>query len=173
MNCKSSSAASDTLTRTEVSGPRKTLYIDMDNVLVDFRSGMSACDPALLEQFKECPDEIPGLFGLMQPMPGAIAAYNELSELFDTYILSTAPWKNPTAWSDKLEWVKRHLGALAYKRLILSHNKHLSRGHYLVDDRPNNGAEAFGDVPGQEWIHFGHGHHKDWPEVVAYLIENA
>jgi hypothetical protein len=28
-------------------------------------------------------------------------------------------------------------------------------------------------VPGQEWIHFGHGHHKDWPEVVAYLKENA
>ena len=106
----------------------KTLYIDMDNVLVDFPTGMDACDPALLEQFKECPDEIPGIFALMQPMPGAIAAYHELSELFDTYILSTAPWENPTAWSDKLEWVKRHLGAPAHKRLILSHNKHLNRG---------------------------------------------
>ena len=29
---------------------KKTLYIDMDNVLVDFPSGMAACDPALLEQ---------------------------------------------------------------------------------------------------------------------------
>ncbi len=161
------------MTRTEVSGPRKTLYIDMDNVLVDFRSGMSACDPALLEQFKECPDEIPGIFGLMQPMPGAIAAYHELSELFDTYILSTAPWENPTAWSDKLEWVKRHLGAPAHKRLILSHNKHLNRGHYLVDDRPNNGAEEFGDVPGQEWVQFGHEQFPSWAEVVAYLKENA
>jgi 5'(3')-deoxyribonucleotidase len=100
---------------------KKTLYIDMDNVLVDFKSGMAACDPALLEQHKESPDEIPGIFGLMQPMPGAIAAYHELSELFDTYILSTAPWENPTAWSDKLEWVKRHLGAPAHKRLTLSH----------------------------------------------------
>ena len=27
----------------------KTLYIDMDNVLADFPSGMAACDPALLE----------------------------------------------------------------------------------------------------------------------------
>ena len=27
----------------------KTFYIDMDNVLVDFPSGMAACDPALLE----------------------------------------------------------------------------------------------------------------------------
>ena len=152
---------------------KKTLYIDMDNVLVDFPSGMAACDPALLEQFRECPDEIPGIFGLMQPKDGAIAAYHELSELFDTYILSTAPWENPTAWSDKLEWVKRHLGAPAHKRLILSHNKHLNRGHYLVDDRPNNGAEEFGKVQGQKWIHFGHGDYKDWPEVVAYLKEHA
>ena len=148
---------------------KKTLYIDMDNVLVDFKSGMAACDPALLEQHKESPDEIPGLFALMQPMPGAIEAYHEFSELFDTYILSTAPWENPSAWSDKLEWVKRHLGAPAHKRLILSHNKHLNRGHYLVDDRPNNGAEAFGKVPGQEWIQFGHGVHPDWPTVLLDL----
>jgi 5'(3')-deoxyribonucleotidase len=152
---------------------KKALYIDMDNVLVDFPSGMAACDPALLEQHKESPDEIPGIFGLMQPMPGAIEAYHELSELFDTYILSTAPWENPSAWSDKLEWVKRHLGAPAHKRLTLSHNKHLNRGHYLVDDRPNNGAEEFGKVPGQKWIHFGHEPFRSWAEVVAYLKEHA
>jgi 5'(3')-deoxyribonucleotidase len=109
----------------------------------------------------------------MQPMPGAIEAYHELSELFDTYILSTAPWENPSAWSDKLEWVKRHLGAPAHKRLILSHNKHLNAGHYLVDDRPNNGAEEFGKVPGQKWIHFGHEPFHSWAEVVAYLREHA
>ena len=69
--------------------------------------------------------------------------------------------------------MKRHLGAPAHKRLTLSHNKHLSRGHYLVDDRPNNGAEAFGKVPGQKWIHFGHEPFHSWAEVVAYLKENA
>jgi 5'(3')-deoxyribonucleotidase len=148
---------------------KKTLYIDMDNVLVDFPSGMKVCDPALLKEYEDRADEIPGIFALMQPKDGAIAAYHELSELFDTYILSTAPWENPTAWSDKLEWVKRHLGAPAHKRLTLSHNKHLSRGHYLVDDRPNNGAEAFGKVPGQEWIQFDPDSDTAWTEVVAYL----
>jgi 5'-nucleotidase len=152
---------------------KKILYIDMDNVLVDFKSGMDACDPDLLERHKESPDEIPGIFALMQPKEGAIEAYRELSELFDTYILSTAPWKNPSAWSDKLEWVKRHLGAPAYKRLILSHNKHLNAGHYLVDDRPNNGAEAFGEVPGQEWIRFGHEQFHSWGAVVGYLRERS
>ncbi|NCG08090.1 MAG: 2-C-methyl-D-erythritol 4-phosphate cytidylyltransferase, partial [Verrucomicrobia bacterium] len=59
---------------------------------------------------------------------------------FDSYILSTAPWGNPTAWSDKLEWVKKHLGEVAKKRLILSHNKQLNKGDYLIDDRSRNGA---------------------------------
>ena len=46
---------------------KKILYIDMDNVLVDFPSGMAACDPALLEQHKESPDEIPGPSSPSQP----------------------------------------------------------------------------------------------------------
>ena len=151
----------------------KVLYIDMDNVLVDFKSGLAKLPADQVVAAGGELDNAPGIFALMQPMPGAIEAYHELSELFDTYILSTAPWENPSAWSDKLEWVKRHLGAPAYKRLTLSHNKHLSRGHYLVDDRPNNGAEAFGKVPGQKWIHFGHEPFHSWAEVVAYLKENA
>ncbi|MFM2098176.1 MAG: hypothetical protein RIT06_804 [Chloroflexota bacterium] len=148
---------------------KKILYIDMDNVLVDFPSGMRACDAAQLARYGDRPDEIPGIFGLMQPMPGAVAAYHELRELFDTYILSTAPWNNPSAWSDKLAWVKHHLGPTAEKRLILSHNKHLNRGHYLVDDRPNNGAELFGKRHNQKWLHFGHEPFHTWGEVVAYL----
>lgn len=46
----------------------------------------------------------------MDPVSGALDAYDELARFFDTYILSTAPWKNPSAWSDKLLWVRRHLG---------------------------------------------------------------
>jgi 5'-nucleotidase len=87
----------------------------------------------------------------MEPMPGAMEAYATLCQHFDTYILSTAPWHNPTAWSDKLLWVQRHLNDHAYKRLILSHNKHLNKGHFLVDDRPNNGAEKVQRKVGAFW----------------------
>ena len=44
----------------------------------------------------------PRHLALIDPIPGAIDAYPELADRFDTYILSTAPWKNPSAWSDKL-----------------------------------------------------------------------
>ena len=66
---------------------------------------------------------------LMDPIDGAVAAYKELSLLFDTYLLSTAPWENPTAWSGKLLCVKQYLGSTAYKRLILTHHKNLNQGH--------------------------------------------
>ena len=93
----------------------KILYIDLDNVLVDFKSAIPHVEPALLTQFDGHLDDIPGIFALMQPTTGAVEAFDELATLFDTYILSTSPWDNPTAWSDKLLWVKNHLGRLAYK----------------------------------------------------------
>ena len=45
------------------------LYIDMDNVLVDFRSALNKVPPGLLDEYAERFDEIPGIFSLMDPMP--------------------------------------------------------------------------------------------------------
>ena len=148
---------------------KKILYLDMDNVLVDFESGIEQIESALREEYDGRLDEVPGIFSLMSPLTGAVAAHQELSELFDTYILSTAPWENPTAWSDKLNWVKQHLGGAAYKRLILSHNKNLNGGDYLVDDRTKNGADQFRGVH----IHFGTDEFPDWDSVLTHLRENS
>ncbi len=148
---------------------KKILYIDMDNVLVDFASGIARLDAAVAEAYAGRLDEVPGIFSLMDPMPRAVEAYGELSMLFDTYILSTAPWENPSAWSDKLLWVKEHLGEPAYKRLILTHHKNLNRGDYLVDDRTRNGVDAFAG----EHIHFGTERFPDWDAVLAYLVPRA
>lgn len=82
--------------------PKKILYLDMDNVLVDFPSGIERLAPEIKKQYENDLDEVPGIFSLMDPMPGAVDAFKRLSTEFDTYILSTAPWENTTAWSDKL-----------------------------------------------------------------------
>jgi len=70
----------------------------------------------------------------MDPVPHAIESFHELAAKFDTYVLSTSQWENPSAWSDKLLWVKRYLGQAAYKRVILTHHKNLNLGDFLVDD---------------------------------------
>ena len=144
----------------------KILYVDMDNVLVDFPSAFPYVDKDLLEKYVDNKDDIPGIFSLMEPLDGAVDAYQKLSTKFDTYILSTAPWDNPSAWSDKVAWVKKHLGEFAHKRLILSHNKDLNRGDYLIDDRLKNGAAEFKG----EHIHFGREPFPDWAAVLAYLL---
>ena len=144
----------------------KKLFFDMDGVLVDFQSGIDKLSDETKQEYEGRLDEVPGIFSLMDPMPGAIEAVHELSKYYDMYILSTAPWKNLTAWSDKIEWLTKHFGDLFKKRVILTHCKHLCDGDYLVDDRAKNGASEF---PG-EWVQFGSERYPDWEEVTRYLI---
>jgi 5'-nucleotidase len=148
---------------------KKILYIDMDNVLVDFPSAFPKITQDALTAYEDRLDEVPGIFSLMEPMPGAIDAYKHLTEVFDVYILSNSPWGNPSAWADKLVWVKDYLGSHAYKRLILSHHKNLNIGHFLVDDRLKNGADKFQG----EHIHFGTPAFPDWNSVLGYLLPQA
>lgn len=110
-------------------------------------------------------DEVPGIFAMMDPMPGAIDAVHRLVAKYDVYILSTAPWKNPSAWADKVSWVTRYLDDVLHKRLILSHRKDLLKGDYLIDDRHKHGADTFEG----EWIQFGTEPFKDWDSVLKYL----
>ena len=144
----------------------KVVYVDMDNVLVDFQSGIDSLSDEEREVYKDNIDNVPGIFSKMQPLDGAIEGYKKLTEYFDVYILSTAPWNNPSAWSDKLLWVQKHLGDVAYKRLILSSNKNLNAGDYLIDDRTANGASDFKG----EHIHFLTEKFKNWDDVLNYLI---
>ena len=145
---------------------KKIIYVDMDNVLVDFPSGISQLSPRQTIKFKGKYDEVPGIFASMTPVPGAIDAFAALSKEYETYVLSTAPWQNPSAWSDKLLWVQRYLGDNAHKRLILSHNKHLNFGDYLIDDRAANGAADFQG----EWVRFASEEFPDWDSVLRYLL---
>ena len=144
-----------------------TVYIDMDNVLVDFQSGVDKVDEATKRAYEGHLDDIPGIFALMEPMPGAIEAVRKLTKQHDCYILTTAPWNNPSAWSDKLLWVKKYLGELFYKRLIISHHKDLCHGDYLIDDSGWNGTSEFEG----EWIIFGSPEYPDWESVVNYLLK--
>ena len=144
----------------------KIVYVDMDNVLVDFKTGIDKLTPSELAEFDGRFDEVPNIFSKMEPMHNAIESYIKLCSKYDTYILSTSPWENPTALNDKLDWVKKYLGKYAHKRLILSHNKHLNHGDYLIDDRDKNGADKFTG----ELILFDGEKFPHWDAVIEYLF---
>ena len=145
---------------------KKRLFFDMDGVLVDFESGLAQQDEQTLKEYEGRYDEIPGLFGLMQPMPGAIEAVHKLNEHYDCYILSTAPWNNPSAWSDKVTWITKHLDDVFHKKMVITHCKNLCKGDILIDDRGKNGTSQFEG----EWIEFGSDRYPDWNAVLDYLI---
>ncbi len=140
----------------------------MDGVLVNFQSGIDRLTDAEKIEYKDQEKNAPHIFSKMEPIEGAIEAYKMLAEKYDTYILSTAPWNNETALGDKVAWAKRYLGDTIYKRLILSHNKHLNVGHYLIDDRPHKNGAA--DFKG-ELIHFRSEKFPDWSTVLDFLLK--
>jgi 5'(3')-deoxyribonucleotidase len=148
---------------------RLTILIDMDGVLVDFQSGIDCFPEGTGEDFGGW-DNVPTIFSKMQPMPGAIEAFKKLASEHDVYIVSTAPWHNSTAWSDKRDWVVRHLGEAAEKRLILTHHKNLVRGDVIIDDRTKRGVAEHE----AHHIHFGRdpdtgerNAHPDWASALS------
>ena len=117
--------------------------------------------------FREDPDTIPGLFKNLQPLKDAISSVNKLlnSNKYEVYFLSTAPWNNTSASTDKRIWLEEQCGDKINRKLILTHRKDLVKGDILIDDRPNNGAKDFEG----EWIHFGSEDFPNWVTVIKYL----
>ena len=146
---------------------KKRLYFDMDGVIVDFVSALELQSEETLKEYEGRLDEIPGLFGQMKPMPGALEAVRKLNEKYDCYILSTAPWNNPSAWSDKVAWITEQLDDVYHKKMIITHCKHLCKGDYLIDDRDKNGAAEFEGA----LIRYGSVKFPDWNAVLEYLIK--
>lgn len=138
----------------------------MDNTLVNFDSGIHQLSDYQKEKYSGRLDEVPGIFAIMNPIDEMVELFNTMSEdeRFDCYVLSTSPWENPTAASDKIEWIKNYLPK-AYKRVILSHNKHLNVGDYLIDDRTANGAGEFGG----ELIQYGTDEFPNAESIKNYL----
>lgn len=139
---------------------KEILYCDLDGVIVDYDKFKHLSEDQKREQ---------GFFANLPAIEGSIEAFKKLNEHFDVYILSTAPWSNTHAWSEKRIWVEQHLGEFAFKRLILSHNKGLLKGKYLIDDRLMNGVTEFEG----EHIHFGSPCFPNWHSVLDYLMNKT
>lgn len=159
---------------------KKIILIDMDGVLVKEPSkeheeskrkkmGRKGKKDGYEEHDIHWSD-VPDIFQDLEPMQGAIDSYTKLSENYDVYIVSTAPWNNPSAWSDKRNWVDKYIPH-AKKRLFLTHNKNMIIGDFIIDDRLKNGVDKFHG----KHIHFGQEPFENWNKVIDYfdrILEN-
>jgi 5'(3')-deoxyribonucleotidase len=141
-----------------------TLFIDLDNVLVDFTEsvvryykmyygedreftsdqcktfdifGIMFSDKTVREQtdIRETIFNAPGFWADMEPYPNSQRVFGRLANKFDVFIV-TAPW--PTSKNcipEKIEWVENCLG-FEQKRIIFTSYKHLLLGDVIIDDNP-------------------------------------
>ena len=89
---------------------KKIVYIDMDNVMVDFPSGIAKLDEKTKQEYEGRYDEVEGIFQLNGPHAECDYCVHKLIKKYHIYALSTAPWHNPSAWSDKVKWIQRYFG---------------------------------------------------------------
>ena len=148
---------------------KKRICVDMDGVLCDFAGALAKQGPEMKKEYSGKATAVPGFFLNMEPMPGAIEAFEKLAANYDVYILSTGPWSSPGAWTEKVLWVQKHLPEAAFKRLILGHEKDLLRGDIIIDDRHGNGVDSFqGEI-----IIFGSEDYPDWEAILRHLIPES
>jgi 5'(3')-deoxyribonucleotidase len=157
---------------------QSVVYIDMDDTIADFWS--EARDPKTGD-IREHMMWDKDFFLNLKPIAGAKGAIFEIEKMgYDIYILSQPLAESPESYIDKVKWIQIHFPQL-YKKIILTQDKGLCLGDYLIDDNDTKWKEKF-EKNGGTFVHFPYGGHtyaKDptlcrdpeqaWRDIVSYL----
>lgn len=88
------------------------------------------------DKVQELCDE-PGFYRDLPVIDGAVEALREMLDRGDEVFICTSPsLNNPTCMHDKYEWMLAHFGKEFLYRMIITKEKAIVRGNYLIDDRP-------------------------------------
>lgn len=185
---------------------RPIVLFDCDGVLSDMAVEMLKiasrlfghnADPALLREWDVCkalgllPAEedmiyremdAPGWAQQLQVIEGAKEAVKEIEEVADLFILTAPVWSSQTWGYDRCQWLKQHFD-IGYKRVIITHAKHLVHGDVFLDDKPSNvgnwqdkwkdgkGLVRHYDYTHGDLMHLTRTH--DWKQVVRHVHDIA
>lgn len=148
---------------------KKIVYIDMDDVLCDFTRAHK--DALLVNPNMKFPQAEFGFFTGLKAINGAIESVNLLinSNVYDPYILTAPSIKNPLCYTEKRIWIEKHFGLQFVNKLIISPNKGLLKGDFLIDDNTEGkGQENFeGQV-----LQFGGEAYPTWESIMKFLHLN-
>ncbi|MCF7798472.1 5'-3'-deoxyribonucleotidase [Candidatus Woesearchaeota archaeon] len=141
--------------------PKGTYLVDMDGVLADYvgkynekwllkfpqrpfvsREAMTShqieehYDKKYIEDIKAISQD-KKFFAELEELPGAVEGIERLlHQGNDVYICTSPNILNDYCEHGKKQWVKEHLGMFWVRRMIITKDKTLVRGDYLIDDKP-------------------------------------
>lgn len=145
----------------------KRIYVDMDDVLCNFSKAHREATNKIPEIIY--PQSQVDFFRKLEPIEGAVEGFKTLfgCSFFETYILTAPSIYNPMCYMEKRLWVEDHLGFEVLEKLIISPDKSLFIGDYLIDDRATgNGQDKFQG----KHLHFGTEEFPDWESILDYLV---
>ena len=141
---------------------KQVVLVDMDGVLANYEKGFldiwrkrfpdAVWKPLETRTTFQIEDDYPewhrakiwdiflekGFFRNLEPIPGSKEAMKEMAQGSDYQVfICTAPLSGAEyCIPEKYEWVEEHLGKDFVKRIILTKDKTLVRGKFLIDDKP-------------------------------------
>lgn len=122
----------------------------------DLNKGRTPAEKKIIQQVMT----EPGFYQRLEPITGAITALKRaLKDGHDVRIVSAPYISNPTCASDKVDWIVRFYGSHWASRLILTNDKTVVHGDFLIDDKPEITGSmeptwrhvVFGDYPYNRW----------------------
>tara|TARA_Y100001960_G_C14784285_1_gene890617 strand:+ start:38410 stop:38892 length:483 start_codon:yes stop_codon:yes gene_type:complete len=147
---------------------KKIIYIDMDEVLADFYKSYEQKIES--NPYIKFPQAEYGFFANLEPIENSIESVKELinCSLFDVYILTAPSVQNPLCYTEKRVWIEKYFGLEFCHKIIISPNKGLNKGDYLIDDNDSGKGQEYFEG---KLIHFGSSTFPDWKSVLEYFNE--
>lgn len=146
---------------------KASIYVDLDDTAVDYKKQLSLYKNKYPSY--EYPQSVIGFFSTMEPMPGFLEAWKELSEDYYMKFLTRPSVYNLNSYTEKAIWVRDNMGGLdALEVLNLCPDKSIigESYDYLIDDGIINGQTEFKG----NFLRFGtKGVYKSWDEILEYF----
>lgn len=143
------------------------IYVDMDDTIFDYKNHF--IDRSKKQNIKY-PQSKVGFYKDLPLKENAKDVFLWLNEqeIFDVYILTAPSLENKHSYSEKAIQIENHFGFDMLNKLIISPNKGLNLGHYLIDDYDSGrGQENFNG----KLIKFGSKEFLDWIQIKKYFKE--
>lgn len=138
----------------------------MDDVICDFVKSYEDIQEKFPQE--KFPQSKEGFFLNLVPIRNSIEVINKLrsSGLFEIYILTAPSVRNPQCYTEKRLWIEEYFDLELARNLIISSNKGLNKGDYLIDDKiSGKGQENFEG----KLIQFGSQEFENWLSIWSYF----